>query len=142
MPLRPVDAAHRASEADRLVHDADTHLRAGSPSLAVPILDEVVRRFPDASVHDQALYELARALVLSANGTREYRRAATQLDRLLREHPPSTYAPDAKAWRAILQMLLVHTAEQERLVERVRAADLERDRLKAIDLEFERPRSP
>jgi hypothetical protein len=38
--------------------------------------------------------------------------------------------------------LLVRTAEQERLVERVRAMDLARDRLKAIDLEFERPRLP
>ena len=56
------------SEADRLVRDADAQIRAGRPSLAVAILDDVVRRFPDASVHDQALYELALALVLSANG--------------------------------------------------------------------------
>jgi hypothetical protein len=130
------------SAAERLIRDADVQMRAGQPALAISILDEVVRRFPEDPVHDQALYELARALVLSANGTREYRRAATQLDRLLREHPASTYAPDAKAWRAALQLLLVRTAEQERLVERLRATDLERDRLKAIDLEFERPRSP
>ena len=103
-----------------------------APRRAVPILDDVVRRFPDASVHDQALYQLARALVLSANGGREYRRAAAQLDRLVREHPTSAYTPDAKAWRAVLSALLARTAEQERLL----------DRLRAIDLELERPRQP
>jgi hypothetical protein len=36
----------------------------------------------------------------------------TQLDRLLREHPTSAYTPDAKAWQAVLQLLLVRTAEQ------------------------------
>jgi hypothetical protein len=68
-----------------------------------------IRCFPHDPVHNQALYELARAL-LSANGTREYRQAATQLDRLLREHPTSTYTTDAKAWRAVLQLLPVRTA--------------------------------
>jgi hypothetical protein len=131
-----------SSEADRLVRDADAQIRAGQPSLAVPILDDVVRRFPDASVHDQALYELARALVLSANGSREYRRAAAQLDRLLREHPTSAYTPDAKAWRSVLNALLGHTAERERLLERLRAIALEFERLKAIDLKFERARQP
>jgi predicted Zn-dependent protease len=120
----------------------NVQIRAGKPAVAITILDEVVRRFPEDPVHDQALYELARALVLNANGTREYRRAVTHLDRLLREHPTSAYTPDAKAWRVVLQRLLVRTAEQERLLGRVRADDLERERLKAVDLEFERPRSP
>ena len=35
-----------------------------------------MRRFPDARVHDEALYDLARALVLAANGGRDYRQAA------------------------------------------------------------------
>ena len=130
------------SEADRLVRAADAQIRAGRPSEAVPILDDVVRRFPDASVHDQALYESARALVLSANGSREYRRAAAQLDRLLREHPTSAYTPDAKAWRAVLNAFLGSTAERERLLERLKTIDLERERLKAIDLKLERPRQP
>jgi len=130
------------SDAERLIRGADVEIRAGQPAVSIAILDDVVRRFPEDPAHDQALYALARALVLSANGTREYRRAATQLDRLLREHPTSTYTSDAKAWRTVLQLLLVRTAEQERLAERLRATDLERDRLRAIDLEFERPRSP
>jgi outer membrane protein assembly factor BamD (BamD/ComL family) len=120
------------SEADRLVRDADAQIRAGRPALAIETLDDVVRRFPDASVHDQALYDLARALVLNANGGRDYRRAAAQLDRLLREHPMSLYTPDAKAWRAVLRAYAGRTAELEGLLERLRA----------IDWEFERPRQP
>jgi hypothetical protein len=49
------------SEADHLVRDADAQIRAGHPSVAVAILENVVRRCPDTSVHDQALYDLARA---------------------------------------------------------------------------------
>ena len=110
--------------------------------MAVAILDDVVRRFPDASVHDQALYELALALVLSANGGGEYRRAAAQLDRLLREHPTSAYTRDAMAWRGVLNAVLGRTAERERLLERLKASDRDLERLKAIDVEFERPRQP
>ena len=55
---------------------------------------------------DEALYVLARALVLGANGAREYRQAAAHLDRLLREHPTSRYAADARAWRAMLGVIV------------------------------------
>jgi outer membrane protein assembly factor BamD (BamD/ComL family) len=119
-------------EAHRLVHQADTQLRAGNPAAAVRILDDVVRRFPDASNHDEALYHLARALVLSASGGREYRQAAAYLDRLLREHPTSAYAVDARALRLALGAYATRAAENDRLLER----------LKAIDLEFDRPRQP
>ncbi len=119
-------------EADRLVREGDAQLRGGNPSAAVRTLEDVVRRFPDASIHDQALYNLARALVLTANGRREYRQAAAHLDRLLRDYPTSQYAADARALRIALGAYVARTAELDRLVER----------LKAIDLEFERPRQP
>jgi outer membrane protein assembly factor BamD (BamD/ComL family) len=119
-------------EADRLVRDAEAQLQAGNPSGAVRILEDVVRRYPDAPVHDEALYVLARALVLGANGAREYRQAAAHLDRLLREHPTSRYAADARAWRAMLGVIVARGAELDRLLER----------LKAIDIEHERPRQP
>jgi hypothetical protein len=71
--------------------------------------------------------------VLSTNGGREYRRqAAAQLDRLLREHPTSPRAADARALRIALGAYVTRTAELDRLLERLRA----------IDLEFERPRQP
>ena len=119
-------------EADRLVRDANAQIQAGNWSKAVRILDEVVRKYPDAPAHDDALYHLARALVLSANGAREYRQAAGHLDRLLREHPTSAYAQDARAWRAVLVAYVARGAELDRLLEQ----------LKAIDVELERPRQP
>jgi outer membrane protein assembly factor BamD (BamD/ComL family) len=119
-------------EADRLVREGDAQLRGGNPSAAVRTLEDVVRRFPDAPIHDQALYDLARALVLTANGGREYRQAAAHLDRLLRDYPTSQHAADARALRIALGAYVARTAELDRLIER----------LKAIDLEFERPRQP
>jgi outer membrane protein assembly factor BamD (BamD/ComL family) len=119
-------------EADRLVREADGQIQAGNWPKAVRILEDVVRKYPDAPAHDEALYHLARALVLSANGAREYRQAAGYLDRLLREHPTSPYARDARAWRTVLVAYVARGAELDRLLER----------LKAIDEELERPRQP
>jgi outer membrane protein assembly factor BamD (BamD/ComL family) len=119
-------------EADRLVREADAQIQVGNWAAAVRILEGVVRRYPDAPAHDAALYHLARALVLSANGGREYRQAAAYLDRLLREHPTSPHAADARVWRALLGAYVARGAEMDRLLER----------LKAIDVELERPRQP
>ncbi len=128
----PLTRLTSSREADRLVQEADAQLRGGNPSAAVRILDDVVRRFPDARVRDQALYDLARALVLTANGGRDYRQAATHLDRLLREYPTSPHAADARALRIAIGAYVARTADLDRLIER----------LKAIDLEYERPRRP
>jgi outer membrane protein assembly factor BamD (BamD/ComL family) len=123
---------HSSLEASRLVRQADAQIQAGNWPVAVRVLEDVVRRFPDAPVHDEALYHLARALVLSAGGSREYRQAAAHLDRLLRQHPTSPYAADARAWRSVLTAYVARGAELDRLLER----------LKAIDFELERPRQP
>ena len=119
-------------EADNLVREGNAQLRSGNPAAAVRTLDDAVRRFPDARIRDQALYDLARALVLTAHGGREYRQAAAHLDRLLRDYPNSQHATDARALRIALGAYVARTAELDRLI----------DRLKAIDLEFERPRQP
>lgn len=128
----PLTRLTSSLEADRLVREADAQLRGGNASAAARILDDVVRRFPDARVHDQALYDLARALVLTANGGRDYRQAAAHLDRLLRDHPTSPHAADARALRIAIGAYVARTADLDRLI----------DRLKAIDLEYERPRQP
>jgi outer membrane protein assembly factor BamD (BamD/ComL family) len=119
-------------EADRLVREADAQIQAGNWASAIRTLEGVVRRYPDAPVHDAALYHLVRALVLSANGGREYRQAAGYLDRLLREHPTSPHATDARVWRALLGAYVARGVEMDRLLEQ----------LKAIDVELERPRQP
>jgi outer membrane protein assembly factor BamD (BamD/ComL family) len=128
----PVARVTSYFQADRLVRHADAQIQAGDWPGAVRTLEDVVRRFPDAPVHDEALYHLARALVLGANGSREYRQAAAHLERLLREHPTSPYARDARAWRSVLSAYVARGAELDRLLER----------LKAIDFELERPRQP
>jgi outer membrane protein assembly factor BamD (BamD/ComL family) len=119
-------------QADRLVREADAQLSAGNPAAAIRLLEDVVRQFPEASIHDRALYELARTLVLTGNGGRGYRHASAQLDRLLQEHPTSPYAPDARALWGVLAAYVARAAELDRLLERLRT----------IDLEFERPRPP
>jgi outer membrane protein assembly factor BamD (BamD/ComL family) len=119
-------------EASRLIREANIQLHEGNPKAATRILEDAVRRFPDTPSHDQALYDLARALVLSANGGRDYRQASAHLDRLLREYPTSRYTPDARALRIALGAYVARSAELDRLLER----------LNAIDLEYERPRQP
>lgn len=130
--VAPLERLTGYLEADSLVRQADAQLRAGNSTAAIRILEDVARRFPDASVHDKALYELARTLVLTATSPREYRQASTVLDRLLREHPTSPYVTDARALRIVLGAYVARAAELDRLLERLRA----------IDLEFERPRQP
>jgi outer membrane protein assembly factor BamD (BamD/ComL family) len=123
-------AANQASqEASRLVRDAEANLGAGKPAAAIRLLEDVVRRFPDVGVHDRALYELASALVATGNGSGDYRPALAPLDRLLREHPTSTYAGDARALRMVIGAYIARTAERDRLL----------NHLKAVDFEFERP---
>jgi outer membrane protein assembly factor BamD (BamD/ComL family) len=129
---RPWTGLTAPLDAYRLVQEADAQLRAGNSPAAVRILEDVVRRFPDAPNHDRALYDLSRALVLSSSGGRDYRQAAAHLDRLLRDYPGSAYAMDARALRLALGAYAARAAENDRLLER----------LKAIDLEFDRPRQP
>ena len=55
--------------------------RRGNPTAAVRILEDAVRRFPDAPSHDRpSTIWLARSSS-SANGGRDYRRASAHLDR-------------------------------------------------------------
>ncbi len=110
--------------ANQLVTEAEAQVKAGAYPAALRIFQEVVRRFPTAPAHDRALYGLARALVLAENSGRDYRQAYVYFDRLLRDHPESAYAVDARAWRSLLAAYLARTQEIERL--------------KQIDLEMER----
>ena len=105
-------------EASRLIREANGQLRDGNPAAAARILDDAVRRFPDASGHDQALYDLARALVLSANGGRDYRQASAHLDRLLRTRAER----DADAHARAMNKLRADAADGENLMPAIIAA--------------------
>jgi hypothetical protein len=134
--VREADRLRAASQAleegQRLLRDAEGQLTAGNAVAAIRILEEVMRRFPDVPIHDRALYECASALVLVGNASGDYRPALAPLDRLLREHPTSAYATDARALRMVIGAYIARTAERERLL----------NHLKAVDLEFERPPQP
>lgn len=150
----PWPGAKRPSEAERMVGEAEEQVRVNAYPTAAQIFEEVVRRFPDSPVHDRALYGLARSLVLAEPSARDYRQAHVHFERLLREHPESLYAPDARAWRGLLSAYLARLDESERVrqeADRLRqegdrlkleAERLKQDieRLKKIDIEMERPR--
>jgi hypothetical protein len=122
---RAIEATRVIDEGTRLLRDAEAQLRAGNPTAAIRILEDAVRRFSDVPVHDRALYELASALVLTGNATGEYLPAVAPLERLLREHPRSAYAGDARALRMVIGAYVVRTAERDRLSRQLKAVDLE-----------------
>ena len=74
----------------------------------------------------------ARRRYRTGNATGEYLPAVAPLERLLREHPRSAYAGDARALRLVIGAYIVRTAERDRLAKQLRA----------VDLEFERPSVP
>lgn len=115
-------------EPARKVAEAEAQVKAGAYPAAARLFGEVVRREPAAAVHDRALFGLARVLVSPDHPGRDYRQAHALFDRLLREHAGSPLAAEARAWRSVLGAYLARTEELERL--------------KRIDLELERRRSP
>jgi outer membrane protein assembly factor BamD (BamD/ComL family) len=108
----------------RLVATGEARLAAGQPGTATRRFAEALRAEPRGPAADRALYGLGRALV--AQGPAEYRQAQRVFDRLLREHPGSPHAADARVWRALLNAYLARAEELESL--------------KRIDQELERAR--
>ena len=103
------------AEAEQLVTEAEALVKTGNYPAAARLFEDVVKRFPAAPVHDRALYGLARTLVLPDNSGRDYRQAYLCFDRLLRVHPGSPYAPDARAWRGLLVAYFARVEELGRL---------------------------
>ncbi len=153
-----------------MVRDAETLARAGQYQSATRLLDEIARRPPETPAHDRALLGLGRLLALADNPGRDNRRAIGYFDRVLREHPRSPYAPDARAWRELLaahlalsqeleartqelevrtqelrartQELEVRTQELRVRTQELKARMQDLERLKRLDVELERPRRP
>jgi hypothetical protein len=116
------------SEAERRVGEGEARLAAGQPGPAAQAFAAALSLDLPPAARSRALYGLAQATVLGSAGPRDYRRALGHLDRLLREHPGSAEAVDARAWRTVLAGYLARTEELERL--------------KRIDVESERRRLP
>jgi tetratricopeptide (TPR) repeat protein len=115
-------------DARELVRAADALAAARAYAAASRLYEEVIRRFPGDPGQGRALFGLGRLLVLADNPGRSYSRALVCFDRLLREHPESPQAADARAWRSVLAAYLARSEELERL--------------KQADLELERRRVP
>jgi hypothetical protein len=103
---------------------------------------------------DRALLGLARVALDPRNPDRDERGAAWYLDRLLVDYPDSAWAVEGRTWRSLLrsgERLQRDVRRQQQDLERlrrtlhheqqelVRLRD-ERERLRQIDVEFERPR--
>jgi hypothetical protein len=142
------------SEPAQLVARADELVRQGQPSQARDLYAQVAAMPVRDAVHARALYNLARLYVDPSNGLRDYRAAKLAFERLLAAYPKGEWESDARAWQAALAELVAREAdlaarqaelamrEAETLRLKNEAAKLGADlqRLKRIELNFERRR--
>jgi hypothetical protein len=144
---------------------ADALASTGQPVAARTLYEQLTREpAPDAAraaARARALYRLGVLYVDPTSGLRDYRAARAVFDRLLSEHPGSEWEPEARAWRAALGEVFAREGETAQLVgqvNRLRAEAVARelesarlkdeaaklktdlDRLKRIDLNYERKR--
>lgn len=141
-------------QAEQLVARAEDLSRAGKYPEAEQTYRQVVDQSATDSPADRALYGLARLQVAPDNPTRDYRQAQGTFERLLREHPQSSWSPEARAWRDALAALQAQREEalaarreaerfrQDALRSRQDAQRIRQDleRLKQLELELERQR--
>jgi hypothetical protein len=134
-------------DAGRALRAAEARLGAGAPLEAVRLLQEAAAGAPASPLLDRVLYRLGRVLVEAESPATDYRQAHRAFDRLVRERPASRYAPEARAWRALLEDYLARGQELERRARELerQAQELERrtrdlERLKSLDIEVEQPR--
>jgi hypothetical protein len=135
------------------VEDADTLARAGRYAAARERYTTVLAAGRDAPDADRALLGLARLALAPDNSERDERAAAAYLDRLIGEYPNSAWALEARTWREVLgttsrlrQLVRRQQQELEGLRRNLRQEQKEavrlrqeRERLRQIDAELERP---
>jgi len=145
----PGPAATPAQDSERLMRVAKARLQAGAYAEAARLFEAVVRQTPPSPLQDQALAGLGRILVTPEYAGRDYRQAHAVFDRLVRQHPDSPHAAEARAWRELLglyvaldQELQRRTHELQRRTQELLRRTQDLERLKRLDIELERPRSP
>ncbi|MGH7322407.1 MAG: hypothetical protein ACRELA_22665 [Candidatus Rokuibacteriota bacterium] len=100
----------------QLVARADEQARAGSYQEALGTYQRALDQSPPNNpAADRALFGLARLHVTPENPDRDYRQAHQHLERLLKDHPQSRLAGEARAWRDLLATLLGREGEAQRL---------------------------
>ena len=135
----------------RPLDDADALVRAGR---YVEARQAYTAMLVDGGAADRALLGLARLWVDPTNPDKDDHRAMASLDQLIAQYPQSPRVPEARSLRSLLQnvgRLQQDLRRQQSEVERLRrtlqreqqdTARLrdERERLRQVDVEFERPR--
>ena len=106
--------------------------RTNAPREARNLYLRALRDFPDDPVAPRALYGLGQLRVDPKSPLRDYAVARTVFGRVATRYPSSAWAPQARAWHAVLTELLKHEADAART-----RVDLER--LKELDKELEEP---
>ncbi len=142
------------SESAQLLARADELVRQGQPGPARDLYAQVAAMPVRDAVHARALYNLARLYIDPSSRLRDYRAAKLAFERLLTEYPKGEWESDARAWQTALAELVAREAdlaarqaelamrEAETLRLKNEAAKLGADlqRLKRIELNFERRR--
>jgi hypothetical protein len=144
-PPQPL-VIHRLDRADALA-------RAGQYTDAREVYSTVLAGRGEPAGADRALIGLARLALVPENPGKDERQAAVYLDRLLVEYPQSGWASEARTWRDLLgsvERLQREVRRHQQHLERLRRElqheqqetlrlRQERERLRQIDIEFERP---
>ena len=127
------DARQRgdSAAAARLVARADDLVGHGQALAALSVYERVLREHPDDPAAAAALYGLGRLQADPGSRLRNYRAAHAAFSRLMADYPSSRWAPEARAWRAVLADLLAREDESARLkaqIESLRRTDLDLER--------------
>jgi outer membrane protein assembly factor BamD (BamD/ComL family) len=144
-PPAPGPEATPPDDTERVIRLAVARQEAGALAEATLLFDAVTQQSPPSPFQDRALAGLGRVLVSPDHGGRDYRRAHAVFDRLVREHPDSAYAAEARAWRDLLGAYLAAGLELERRTqellsrsEELLGRTLELDRLRHVERELVR----
>ncbi len=120
-----------SAAAARLIAQADDLVERGQAQAACGVYERVLREHPEDPAGATALYGLGRLQADPASRVRNYRAAHAVFARLLAEYPHSRWEAEARAWRAVLRVLLAREEESARLksqIERLRQTDLDLER--------------
>jgi hypothetical protein len=117
----------------RQIAEANDLARSGSPGAARSLYRKVLREQRGTPAAAEALWGLGQLYVDPDAGLRDYSAARIAFGRIVSDYRDSRHAAEARAWYVALGELLQGQAESRRL-----RTDL--DRLKALDMEQERPR--
>jgi hypothetical protein len=130
-------------DVDRALGRADAAARLGAHADATRTLEEALAGNGRSPALDRVLLRLGHLYVDPANPAADYRRAARLFDRLLREHPGSRHAAEARAWRELLEAHAVRGQELQRVRQELERRTRDLETLRALDLEVEQhPRRP